>query len=52
MDELTTEEIAQKLFISPTTVISHRKSLLRKLDAKNTAGLVKAAYEFGLIQEN
>lgn len=49
IEELTTEEIAQKLFISPTTVISHRKSLLRKLDAKNTAGLVKNAYEFGLI---
>jgi len=49
IDEHTTEEIADKLFISPATAISHRKSLLRKLNAKNTAGLVKAAYEFGLI---
>ncbi|MEM8897733.1 MAG: response regulator transcription factor [Bacteroidota bacterium] len=49
IDELTTEEIATKLFISPTTVISHRKSLLRKVNAKNTAGLVRAAYEHNLL---
>lgn len=48
-EELTTDEIAAKLFISSTTVISHRKSLLRKLNAKNVAGLVKKAYEFGLL---
>ncbi len=50
IEELTTDEIAEKLFISPATVITHRKSLLRKLNAKNTAGLVKAAYEFGLLR--
>ncbi|MEM9884511.1 MAG: response regulator transcription factor [Bacteroidota bacterium] len=49
VDEYTTDEIATKLFISPTTVVTHRKSLLRKLDAKNTAGLVKTAYEFNLL---
>ncbi len=49
-EEYTTDQIAEKLFISSTTVISHRKSLLRKLNAKNTAGLVKAAYEFGLLK--
>ena len=51
-EELTTDEIAEKLFISPTTVISHRKSLLRKLNAKNVAGLVKKAYEFGLLKNS
>lgn len=49
VDEYTTDEIAKELFIGSTTVITHRKSLLRKLNAKNTAGLVKAAYEFGLL---
>lgn len=49
VEEFTTDEIAEKLFISSTTVISHRQSLLRKLNAKNTAGLVKAAYEFNLL---
>lgn len=51
VDENTTDEIAKKLFIGATTVITHRKSLLRKLNAKNTAGLVRAAFEFGLLQE-
>ena len=50
-EELTTDQMAKQLFISPTTVISHRKSLLRKLNAKNTAGLVKAAYEFDLLKD-
>ncbi len=50
IDEYTTEEIAEKLYISPATAISHRKSLLRKLNAKNTAGLVKAAFEFRLVE--
>ncbi len=49
VEEFTTDEIAEKLFISSSTVISHRKSLLRKLNAKNTAGMVKAAFEFGLL---
>lgn len=51
VDENTTDDIAGKLFISPTTVITHRKSLLRKLNAKNVAGLVKKAFEFGLLEE-
>jgi DNA-binding CsgD family transcriptional regulator len=51
IDEHTTDEMAAKLFISSTTVISHRKSLLRKLNAKNVAGLVKKAFEFGLLEE-
>ncbi len=50
-EEYTTDEIAVKLFISSTTVISHRKSLLRKLNAKNVAGLVKKAFEFGLLED-
>lgn len=52
IEEHTTDEIAGKLFISSTTVITYRKSLLRKLNAKNTAGLVKAAYEFGLLKSD
>lgn len=51
VDEKTTDEIATELFIGKTTVISHRKNLLRKLNAKNTAGLVRAAFQFGLLNE-
>ena len=51
VEECTTDEIAAKLFLASTTVISHRKSLLRKLNAKNVAGLVKKAFEFGLLED-
>jgi len=50
VDEYTTDEIAAKLFISSTTVISHRKNLLRKLSVKNVAGLVRKTFEFGLLK--
>ncbi|WP_164735240.1 LuxR C-terminal-related transcriptional regulator [Pseudoflavitalea rhizosphaerae] len=48
--ELTTHEIASTLFISVNTVETHRASLLSKLGARNTAGLVKAALEKGLVK--
>jgi DNA-binding NarL/FixJ family response regulator len=47
---LTTHEIADKLFISKNTVETHRKNLLYKLKAKNTAELVNNAYKQRLIQ--
>ncbi len=46
---LTDHQIAKKLFISYHTVNTHRKHLLIKLDAKNTAELVKKAMEKGLL---
>ena len=46
---LTNNEIAEKLFISPTTVDSHRKSLLAKFEAKNTATLIRMAVKFAFI---
>lgn len=48
-DGLTNQEIANKLFISCSTVDSHRKNLLLKLDAKNTAQLIKIAVSKGII---
>lgn len=47
--EHTTQEIADKLFISFRTVENHRYSLLQKLDVKNTAGLVRMAITLGLV---
>ena len=46
---LTNHQIAEKLFISPLTVDSHRKNLLTKLNANNTASLVRVAIENGII---
>jgi len=48
-DGLTNQEIAEKLFISTWTVDSHRKNLLLKFNAKNTAILVKTAVTSGII---
>lgn len=42
---LTSTEIANKLYISPRTVEKHRTNLLKKLDLKNTAALVRFAME-------
>ncbi|MBB2950035.1 MULTISPECIES: response regulator [Sphingobacterium] len=48
---LTTGQIAEKLFISPHTVESHRKNLIEKFDAKNLSSAIKLALEYGLIRQ-
>ena len=49
IQEFTTEEIATKIFVSTKTVESHRSNLIQKLGVKNSAGLVRVAFEKGLI---
>jgi DNA-binding NarL/FixJ family response regulator len=46
---LTNQEIANQIFVSVSTVDTHRKNLLQKLNAKNTASLVKLAMDQRLI---
>ena len=46
--ELTTAEIAEKIFVSPRTVEFHRNNLLLKTGARNAAGLVVYAMTKGL----
>ena len=48
-DGLTNPEMAEKLFVSHWTVDSHRKSIMTKLNTKNTAMLIKYANENGLL---
>jgi DNA-binding NarL/FixJ family response regulator len=43
----TSQSIAAKLFISPRTVDTHRANLMQKLNARNTAALVRFAVENG-----
>ncbi len=50
--ELTTKEIADKLFISARTVEGHRNRLLEKTGARNTAGLVVFAIKHGFFDAN
>jgi DNA-binding NarL/FixJ family response regulator len=46
--ELSGTQIAEKLFIAPATVETHRKHLMQKLGVQTTIGLVKYALKFGL----
>jgi len=46
---LTNSEIAIKLFLSTSTVDTHRKNMLAKLQLKNTAALVKYAIDHKLL---
>lgn len=46
---LTNPQIAEQLFISVTTVNSHRQNLLMKFEVSNTASLIKLAAGLGLI---
>ena len=41
LEGLNSQEIAEKLYISKFTVLTHRKRLLKKLNAKNTAEMMK-----------
>lgn len=47
--ELTSKQIAEKLFISERTVETHRKNLMRKTGASNAIGLVRYAYSKKLL---
>ncbi len=49
VDGYTNTEIAEKLFLGVETINSYRKNLLFKLNARNTAVLVKMAIEQKLI---
>lgn len=48
--EMTNEEIAEKLFVGKRTVDTHRQNLLNKLHARNTVGLIKAAFKLELVK--
>jgi len=47
---LTTEEIAEKLFISPKTVKSHKSNLLEKTVCKNTPALILFAIKNKIVE--
>ncbi len=46
---MTSQQMADKLFISPRTVETHRANLMKKLSVKNAIELVKKAQQLELI---
>ena len=48
-EEFTTMGIAEKLFISPRTVDTHRKNILEKTQSKTIVGLIKYAFENNIL---
>ena len=47
--EHSTKEIAQKLFVSYETIKTHRRNIMRKLGAKNIAGVVRLAFQLKIL---
>jgi DNA-binding NarL/FixJ family response regulator len=50
-EELTSNEIAERMQRSSNTIESHRRNIMLKLDAKNVVGLVKYAVSIGLCKK-
>jgi len=50
-NELTSNEIGKKLFIESSTVDTHRKNILKKLQVKSSLGLVKYAFHFPFYED-
>jgi DNA-binding NarL/FixJ family response regulator len=49
VQEYTSKEIAEKLFISKQTVDTHRLNIMHKTGAKTLVGLIKYAMRIGLL---
>ena len=49
-EELTIKEIGHRLSLSENTVRNHRTNIMEKLGVNNVVGLVKYAYEVGLVK--
>ncbi|WP_396159151.1 response regulator [Flavobacterium sp.] len=49
-NECTTDQIAEKLNTSKSTIETHRKNIFYKLQVKNIAGLIKKAIYLGVVK--
>lgn len=47
--EYNNQEIANRLFLSKGTIATYRNNLLSKLQAKNTAGMIRIAFEKNIL---
>lgn len=51
VEENSSEEIAQKLFISKRTVDTHRTNIMDKIKVQSVVGLIKFAYRNNLVSQ-
>lgn len=47
--EKSSKVISELLYISLATVESHRKNIMMKVCAKNTAGIIVRAFQYGIL---
>ena len=47
--ELTMKEISERLFLSEQTVLTHRKNLMKTMNARNSVSIVRYAIQNGII---
>ncbi len=48
-NELSSKQIAKKLFLSVRTIETHRKNMIRKTGSKSLVALIKYAYRNGIV---
>src|SRR5689334_19030687 len=48
-DEISLKDIANRLAVSEKTIQTHKLNIQNKLNVRSTVGLVKAAYQIGLL---
>ena len=49
-EELTTEEIGQRIHLSPRTIQAHRGRILEKIGARNCIGVIKYGLKNGILK--
>ncbi len=49
-NECSTKEIAHQLYLSTETIKTHRSRIMTKLCVKSAVGIVKVAYQMGILQ--
>jgi len=47
--EFSEKQIAKELYLSTNTIHSHKKRVFQKLSVRNSAGVIRKAFELGIL---